>query len=126
MSSVLDASAVMALIMREPGEEKVRGEIGDAIISSVNMAEVYSTCADRKLDPAVIGRTLSGMGLAILNFLPAHAFVAGQLRPLTRSHGLSLGDRACLATAMVEKLPVMTADRAWLTLSLPVEVISIR
>ncbi|WP_236627700.1 hypothetical protein [Caulobacter sp. B11] len=43
-----------------------------------------------------------------------------------RHRGLSLGDRACLALAMREKLPVMTADRAWSDLDLPVEVVLIR
>jgi len=38
---------------------------------------------------------------------------AAALRPLTRRHGLSLGDRACLALGWRPRLPVLTADRAW-------------
>jgi PIN domain nuclease of toxin-antitoxin system len=48
------------------------------------------------------------------------------LRRQTRDHGLSLGDRACLALAVSLGLPVMTADRAWMALDLGIEVIVIR
>lgn len=47
---------------------------------------------------------------------------AGALRPLTRAQELSLGDRACLATAL--ELAV-TADRTWgaLELAVPIELV---
>jgi PIN domain nuclease of toxin-antitoxin system len=35
------------------------------------------------------------------------------LTPLTRGRGLSFGDRACLATARLLKVPALTADRNW-------------
>jgi PIN domain nuclease of toxin-antitoxin system len=43
-----------------------------------------------------------------------------------RSHGLSLGDRACLALAQSTGLPVLTADRAWRGVGLDVEIEVIR
>jgi PIN domain nuclease of toxin-antitoxin system len=38
---------------------------------------------------------------------------AAALRAATKHLGLSLGDRACLATAQLRDLPVLTADRVW-------------
>jgi len=38
---------------------------------------------------------------------------AGLLRPATRRAGLSFSDRACLALAEHDRLPALTADRAW-------------
>ena len=53
----------------------------------------------------------------------AQAWRAGLLRRKTQAHGLSLGDRACLALAEVLEVPAMTMDRAWAALDLEVEVI---
>lgn len=46
------------------------------------------------------------------------ALAAGQLRPVTRKLGLSLGDRACLATALLTKYRVLTADKTWAKLKI--------
>ena len=54
------------------------------------------------------------------------AVSAAALRAATRHAGLSLGDRACLALALRESAPVMTADRDWLKVDVGVEVLLIR
>lgn len=46
-------------------------------------------------------------------FTADDALCAGELWAHTRSSGLSLGDRACLAVALRLDAPVMTADKAW-------------
>ncbi len=48
------------------------------------------------------------------------------LRPLTKSRGLSLGDRACLALAMSTGATAVTADRSWADLGLAVSIEVIR
>lgn len=50
------------------------------------------------------------------------AYATGLLRAATRSHGLSLGDMACLGLAVQLVIPVITADRVWADLDLGVEV----
>ncbi|MGA9659623.1 MAG: type II toxin-antitoxin system VapC family toxin [Asticcacaulis sp.] len=126
MSVILDASAVLAFILKESGSETVETVLSTAIISAVNMAEVYAKCADRGLDPDVIKSLLVALPMEIVPFTNAHALEAGRLRLLTRAHGLSLGDRACLATAIAEKSGVLTADRVWLELGLDLDIKSIR
>ena len=39
--------------------------------------------------------------------------------PQFRSLSLSLGDRACMATALLMQLPVVTAEREWAGLKVP-------
>jgi ribonuclease VapC len=61
-----------------------------------------------------------------VDFDPRHAALCADLLPRTRSLGLSLGDRACLALAAAEGCPAMTADTAWKDLDVGVEVVLIR
>lgn len=57
--------------------------------------------------------------IEVVDFNAAMARVAGELVAKTRAHGLSLGDRACLATALSLRAPtVLTADRIWSRLAL--------
>jgi ribonuclease VapC len=50
------------------------------------------------------------------------AYRAGCLRSLTKSAGLSFGDRACLALADSLDVPALTSDRAWASLNLNIRV----
>jgi ribonuclease VapC len=62
----------------------------------------------------------------IVPFDADQAEIAGSLALWTRSLGLSLGDRACLALRRTLKMPVYTADRSWSKLRVDVEVRLIR
>jgi ribonuclease VapC len=128
----LDASALLAYLRDEPGADEVAEVIaGGATVSTVNLAEVLSTAADRGLDPAELAEKLAERGLldgaiAVEQFTPADAIEVGVLRPLTRDAGLSLGDRACVALARRLGVPVYTADTSWASVTLDVEVHQIR
>ena len=54
------------------------------------------------------------------------ATTIAKFRPLTKSAGLSLGDRACLALGKRLNLPVLTADKVWTSLSLGITINLIR
>ncbi len=130
--SVLDASALLAYLLDEAGSDVVEAEFGlRSAISSVNYAEVLSRLADAGNSPEFIHRRLRERGLIgdLLMVTPldeVDSVVIARLRPLTRAHGLSLGDRACLATALRLGLPVITADRAWASIDVGVTIRLIR
>lgn len=60
---------------------------------------------------------LSGLGLAVRPFNEKLAYMARALRDATRSKGLSLGYRACLALSLAEGVPAVTVDRKWADIS---------
>jgi PIN domain nuclease of toxin-antitoxin system len=124
--SVLNASALLALLNQEPGSETVEAVIAQSVMSVVNLAEVISKLADRGLSQETIKTVLSGLGFEIVAYNEQQAWKTGLLRPQTRTLGLSLGDRACLALAIQANLPILTADRAWENLNLGVAIQVIR
>ena len=125
---LLDASAVLAVIWREPGAEVVRAAMRDgAAISTVNLAEVAALLHHRGWSGSDVQSTLAAFRMDTLPFDSDVALSSGALRPATATAGLGLGDRACLATAAHFKLPVLTTDRSWLRVELEgVEVQVIR
>jgi ribonuclease VapC len=124
--AVLDASAVLALLRGEPGADAVAALWPGVRVSAVNLSEVAAKLADRGAGEEEIRDTLAELELRVEPFDGEDAIAAGLLRPPTRSDGLSLADRACLALAVRLGLPVVTADRRWTELGLPVEVRAIR
>lgn len=126
-SCVLDASALLAFLNQERGDEQVAMAITKgAAISTVNLAEVVSRLSGNGVAEAEIHEALDPISLNIIDFDARLAYQVGLLRPLTRQAGLSLGDRACLALAQRLNLPVLTADRVWESLSLGIVVQVIR
>ena len=123
---VLDASAVLALLHGEPGAEVVERLVEGAAISAVNWSEVRQRWLARRLEVDGLRPDVEALGLKILPFTADDGEHAADLWPATREHGLSLGDRSCLALAHRLGLPAFTADRAWLDLDLGVEVEAIR
>ena len=111
--AVLDASALLALLYREPGSVVVERYFAQAVVSSVNFSEVAAKLSDRGIESQEVLEILSGLGLEVREFDIELALMAGALREVTRPLGLSLGDRACLALGIAEGAPILTTDRAW-------------
>jgi PIN domain nuclease of toxin-antitoxin system len=126
MSVILDSSALLAFIQGEPGGDVVAGVVGEALMSSVNLAEVVTKLVERTGSLEVAKTALGMAHVDVVDFDRPQAEQAGLLARHTRSHGLSLGDRACLALAMREAAPALTADRIWAKVKLEVEVRLIR
>ena len=126
MTAVLDSSALLALLWSEPGSDSVVAVMDDAVISAVNMAEVYSKLVDRGIVGDEIRALLSELAIRVVTFDEAQAFKVGDLRLATRTSGLSIGDRACLALAASENLSAVTADKAWSNLDIGISITLIR
>lgn len=127
---LLDASAVLAWVFGEAGAAVVEGVLPSALLSAVNASEVRAKADARGVaDVDALEDGLHQVGLRVLPFdhtaARACADLASRLHRLGR-RPLSLADRACLGTAQVRGIGVLTADRAWATLDLGVEVQLIR
>jgi ribonuclease VapC len=135
MTFVLDASAVLALIQGEPGGQRVRAVVRQAVLSSVNLTEVVTKLIAHGVPVNGVREILLGIEL----FVHAHdeelaveagamhaitppqgvhahdeelAVEAGAMHAITRPQGSSLGDRACLALARRLAATALTTDRA--------------
>jgi ribonuclease VapC len=124
--AVLDASALIALLRGEPGAEVVERLLGRAVISVVNWAEVLQRYRAHGVGTADKRESVETLGVSIEGFMSDDAETVGELWQPTRSAGLSLADRACLALARRLDLPAYTADRDWRKVDVGVEVVLIR
>lgn len=123
---VMDASAFLTLLNREPGYELVEQYLPQSIISAVNLSEVLSVLLNIGIALEKAEFAVMPLIKEVVPFQKNHAIEAANLRHVTKAFGLSLGDRACLALAKIEKIPTLTADKAWSKIDHGVEVISIR
>lgn len=125
---ILDSSAVLAMILKEPGGRRV-GTLLDAVdagedvqvaISAVNWCEILTRL--RRDNRAVTSDELAAL-LSGVEFVPldrVHAELAADLAPIALS--LSLGDRACLALAASRKAKAWTTDKIWAQAKVGVDI----
>lgn len=123
---VLDASALLAFLNQEKGSEIITQYLDRSVMSSINLSEVIAKLVDRNILEDVVQELVSQLKIDIIPVDQEQAVTAGFLRSQTRSTGLSLGDRICLALGLQLNLPVLTTDRAWKKVSLNIEIRLIR
>ncbi|MCP5366180.1 MAG: type II toxin-antitoxin system VapC family toxin [Hyphomicrobiales bacterium] len=132
MSVVLDASAVLAVLFAEPGHERVlphltgAGTDAGARLSAVNLGEVLTYFVRTGQAAEAARQAVRDLGIRCDPFDDEQARLTAALYPMGRPHGLSFGDRACLALGATLGLPVLTSDRAWARVDAGVEVEVIR
>ena len=124
--SVLDASALLALINGEPGAAKVQPLVPHAVISAVNFCETVQCLRRGGMPVEEVILALTPLVAPPVPFDEAMAYVAASIHEKTRGLGLSFGDCACLALALSRKLPAVTAERLWDKAEVGVRVIRIR
>lgn len=117
-SFILDASAVLAFLNQENGSDKVERLISDSKISAVNVSEVLARSVLLGHTNESARESFAMLGLEIIDFDESHAMKTAELQASTRHLGLSLGDRSCLATAILRDATAVTADRQWKKLKL--------
>jgi PIN domain nuclease of toxin-antitoxin system len=124
--TVLDASAILAVIMGESGQEKLTPRLlADAIISTVNLAEVQGKLQSLGWTSDEAWEDATGLLREAIHFDEHRARTAGDLLTQTGALGLSLEDRSCLVLGMALRAPVYTVEKAWkkIKVGIPIHVI---
>ena len=119
---VFDASVVLAVLSGEPGADQVVPLLGESAISTVNLAEVHGKLVSKGVPKNEAWKAALSLVNEVIDFDLQQSKLVGELLTETRSQGLSLGDRACLALGAALKAPVYTTDRAWKPLKVGVEI----
>ena len=111
--AVFDSSAILAVLLSEPGGNRVLPLLAGGLLSTVNLIEVHARMITLGADPTLAWKRVLDFQCQICPLTEAQAGVADELLTATRPYGLSLGDRVCLALAMERKATVYTADQIW-------------
>ncbi len=125
---VLDTSALLAHLWKEPGEARVAQLLSTkrCLLGAANLAELISKVIERGLPAREVPTLVNSLNVEIIPLTREQAELAGVMRQPTRHLGLSLGDRACLALAKTMGGRAITADRPWQALELGIAIECIR
>ncbi len=124
---VFDSSALIMLFAKEKGYEIIKQRMKNAIISSVNIAEVYKYCIEvQNLSEEDCRSLIKLSGIKIIEFCEEQALITAKIIKRTKHYGLSLGDRACIALAMLNNHPILTCDKIWQKVDIDIEFIMAR
>ena len=119
---VVDASVLLAVLLNEESTKEVERLLSSSVMSAVNFSEVAAKLADIDMSEKKIREILESLPIEVYPFDKKQAYISGLLRPITKSRGLSFGDRACLSLGMLLKSSVVTMDKAWKNLNIGVEI----
>ena len=110
---VLDSSAVIALVRREQGWEKVQSALEHSVISAISLTESMTKLIRQGGEPRLVERLLRALDLEVIPWDEQLAWASRHLCPLAWTNGISFADRACLTLARHLDLAAMTADSEW-------------
>ena len=123
---VLDASALAAVLLGEPGADAVAPLLAVALVNAVNVAEVLIVLQRHGVGLPAAVRMLETLAFETVAADGVLAREIAEVHGLARSRGLSLADCACLATARARHATAVTADRAWAGLEVGVAISVVR
>lgn len=114
MGYLLDASALLAVLLHEPGHARVRGLIDGAAIHALNVAEVMAKLVGAGVPFEEARASIEELDLHVMEtFTLHHAGECGRLIAATRKPGLSLGDCICLTAAAAAGATAVSGERRW-------------
>jgi len=125
-SAVFDASALICLMRKERGWEKVASFGVNSLVSAVNLVEVAYGLKKYGMPLDAVDSAIRPVVGRIVPFDDQHAYLAAVIHGQTQKKNVSLADCACLALGISEKATVVTADREWQKLGLEVKIVQIR
>lgn len=126
---VVDASAVLAFVLREKAATTIARVLPVAVIPAPNMSEVLYRALARGYQntAASLYENLLGAGLEVEPLVPEDSIRAAEHIAASRSatttedtRSLSLGDGLCIAVAERLNLPVTGGDAHWKTINMTV------
>ncbi len=126
MSAVLDASALLSVLLGERGEDIGVPVLRGSAMSAVNISECCARAPERGAAAAAVLKAIERFEIDVVPFDMAQAVRAAELREDTRRLGISLGDRACLALAEQRRVRLFTADERLSRVSIGIEILLIR
>lgn len=124
--TLLDTSAIITLLKKEPGYQILEDLIANSSISSVNLSELVAVLVRSGITETEIDQIITDLVPEIIPFCENLAIQAGKLANQTRGLGLSLGDRACIATGIHHNRAIYTTDKIWQELKAPADIILVR
>ena len=114
------------MLQNEAGSATVGQLIYGALLSAVNLTEVYSKLIQKGFPAPLSSKRIASLQCDVCSFTDEQARIAAELTQVTKPLSLSLGDRACLALAIERKATAYTTDRNWKNLGLGIEIEVIR
>jgi ribonuclease VapC len=110
---VLDATALIALVAQESGSERIAELLENSVVGAVNLAETANKLLEKGFSAAEVRESLAKLELKIEDWTEAMAYRSAEFTRFNKSHGLSLGDRACLTVAKQLRITAVTSDSTW-------------
>ena len=132
---VLDSSAVIAWLRREPGWDVVDQALGDGIVVSPCMSEVLYSSITAGYAGSIneLYESLLLTGLVVEPVMDRDCVRSAALVALSRGQSraqgrpsLSLADAMCMAVAERLGFPVVSGDRHWADFNLSVPFLAFR
>ena len=114
---VLDASAVVAVLIRERGWQAVQSVILDSKMAANNRGEVAQRLLKEGWNRFQIEDAIGALQIEIIPVDGPLALDAAEIREIARAKGLSQADYLCLALAKRMGVVAMTADQKWLEIA---------
>jgi ribonuclease VapC len=123
---VLDSSAILAVLLAEPGARNVVSSFPEGVLSAASLAEILSKAQQKGINSEDAYDRIVAYGLRIVPVETQHARIAAKISLAPRELDLSLGDRLCIALALALKCELLTSDRGMLRLPVGIPIRSFR
>ena len=108
---VLDSSALLAVLLEEPGADRVVAAFAESVLSAASLTEVLTKAEQRGLESEKAYQVIADFGIGIMPVETLHARIAAKVSLAPRQLDLSLGDRLCIALAIALQSELLTSDR---------------